>query len=451
MWDSLGFRESPYNTNPLKVRAEDVELLVGRDAESVSFCTQIESSEKGILILSGPPGVGKTSFFNIQQFLLETGQSGFGRRLLSARVLCPVQPGDDSSILALRALDSFYRSICAYCTSNEISVPSETQKIGKWIKGTGNNGFSVGLELFGFGGNLGRNVELPSLSDATFETLVDAISVMNSEIISKLNFQGSFIVFDNLENLEDEDLKSILITFRDTLFSIDNIWWVLIGQSGLGTLIQTLDPRVFERISGSGLEIPPIKLDELDQAICLRVTRFHSDGNDIAPLPKSVHEELFNASYGEMRFVFKYGNSICVKFVERTRMIVMSELKSQGVRISPESLKPLVDKAIAKTLVNNNIPHGVAMGHLREIVETELSGLFLKAKEKEVLLKIGEKIKTRPSEYADFSVKTLQDFSQNYLIKMWRQHLLVREQEGRYVNYRLRGIAIMAHTFGLLS
>lgn len=451
MWDSLGFRESPYNTNPLKVRAEDVELLVGREAESINFCTQIESSEKGILILSGPPGVGKTSFFNIQQFLLETGQSGFGRRFLSARILCPVQPGDDSGSLALRALDSFYRSVIAYCNFQHIPIPSETEKIGKWIKGTGSSGFSIGLELFGFGGNLGRNVELPNLADATFETLIDAISVINSEIISKLGFEGAFIALDNLENLEDEQLKDILITFRDTLFSIDNLWWVLIGQSGLGTLIQTLDPRVFERISGSGLEIPPIKLDELDQAICRRVTKFHSDGNDIAPLPKSVHEELFNASYGEMRFVFKYGNSICVKFVEITRMIVMSDLRSQGVRISPDTLKPLVDRAIANTLINNNIPHGVAMGHLREIVETELNGLFLRPKEKDVLLKMGGKTKTRPSDYGEFSVKTFQDFSQNYLTKMWRQHLLVREQEGRFVNYRLRGIAIMAHAFGLLG
>jgi len=451
MWESLGFRESPYNTNPLKVKAEDVELLIGRERESLEFCTQLESSRNGILILSGPPGVGKTSFFNVQQHLLESGQSAFGPRLMAARTLCPVQPEDDALSLASRALDSYFRSTESYCLVNGISLPSETQKIGKWVKGTVNNGFSIGLELFGFGGNLGRTVDLPCFADATFENLVDAICVITSEVVSKLELSGSFIVFDNLENLEDENLKSILITFRDTLFSIPDIWWVLIGQSGLGTLIQTLDPRVFERTSGSGLEMPPISLEELDLAIGARVSRFHSDGNGTAPLPMSVHEELYNASFGEMRFVFKYGNNICAKFVETTRMIVMGELKAQKLTISPSTLKTAVNKYIAKSMVNHNILHGIAMGHLREIVSTELSGLFLTNKQKEVLLKLGTTGKARPSDYAAFSIKTMQDFSQNYLIKMWRQHLLVREQEGRSVYYRLRGIARMAHTFELLS
>lgn len=71
MWESLGFRESPYNTNPLMPRLEDLDLLVGRDTEATELCTQLGTAPGGVLVLSGTPGVGKTSFFNVQQFRLE--------------------------------------------------------------------------------------------------------------------------------------------------------------------------------------------------------------------------------------------------------------------------------------------------------------------------------------------------------------------------------------------
>ena len=85
MWESLGFSESPYNTNPLRARAEDVDLLVGRSNEAINFCTQLGTSDNGILVLSGSPGVGKTSFFNVQQYKLENALTDFGPKLLSAR------------------------------------------------------------------------------------------------------------------------------------------------------------------------------------------------------------------------------------------------------------------------------------------------------------------------------------------------------------------------------
>ena len=45
----------------------------------------------------------------------------------------------------------------------------------------------------------------------------------------------------------------------------------------------------------------------------------------------------------------------------------------------------------------------------------------------------------------------MQDFSSNYLTKLYHQNLLTREQEGKAVKYRLRGIAQLSYTFGLLD
>lgn len=454
MWESLGFRESPYNTSPLKARAEDVDLLVGRDTEATDLCTQLGSAPQGILVLSGTPGVGKTSFFNVQQYLLETGQAPFGPKLLSARHLCPVQPRDQLKVLALRALDSLYRSVETWCSANTRSVPPETAKIAKWITGSGTSGFTLGISIMGCGGNFGRTSQLPKSQDASFEAIADAMAAVTGEIVNLLKFDSAVIALDNLENLKDEELGAMLISFRDTLFSIPNLWWVLIGQSGLGSLIQSLDPRVFERTTGSGIEVKPIELDELDRAIELRVAKFHKSNGGKSPLPQSIHRHLFEASLGEVRFVFKYSNSICTKFVEKLRNRVLQQADVKASQSQPGYRKMFersLDTVIGEVLIDSQIDETSAMNYLKEIVQGELNGLFLKPKERLVLQGVGKAGQARASDFRDYSLKSMQDFSSNYLSKLYGQNLLNRQQEGRAVNYRLRGIAQLSYAFDLLA
>ena len=133
MWKNLGFRESPYDTKPLTVSKEDVELLMGRNSEQVDFLTAIESDDQGIFVLSGVPGVGKTSFLNVQQYLLESGEAEYGQKLLAARTLCPIQPSDEPKNIALRCIQSFCKSIEEYCNISQNVIPKQTAKISAWI------------------------------------------------------------------------------------------------------------------------------------------------------------------------------------------------------------------------------------------------------------------------------------------------------------------------------
>ena len=453
MWDQLGFRESPYNTNPLKPRQEDIDLLVGRSGEATELFTSLEVAPQGILILSGSPGVGKTSFLNIQQYRLENELAPFGPKLLAARELCPVQPSDSLEVVARRALGSLCKSVEKWCALNKTDIPPQTKKIGKWVSGAVGGGIEVGISIAGFGGNIGRTVELPSFSEASLEMISDALTVVSQDNNSRLGFTSCIVALDNLENLDEDQLGRMLISFRDTLFSIEGIWWVLIGQSGLGSLIQSLDCRVFERVTGSGIEISPIELDEFDQAIAVRVSKFHSSGHGKAPLTRKMHQNLFEASRGEMRFVFKYSNSICAKFIESMRSSVLADpvfSKLQG-KAQKDSVHIAINNAIAKSMIAQQISDVLAEDYLKKIVETELNGLYLKPKERSVLQGIGKAGKARPSDFKSYSLKTMQDFSSNYLTKMYHQNLLLREQEGRAVNYRLRGIAQLCFDYGLLD
>ncbi len=127
LWTKLGFKENPYDTKPLTVNNEDVDLLMGRESEQVDFLTEIEASSDGVFVLSGVPGVGKTSFLKIQQYLIENGQS-YGGKLLSARILCQVQPSDEKKDIAIRCIQSYTKSIQEYCDENGKNYQNKFRK-----------------------------------------------------------------------------------------------------------------------------------------------------------------------------------------------------------------------------------------------------------------------------------------------------------------------------------
>ena len=323
MWDKLGFKENPYDTKPLKVAMTDVKLLMGRESEQIDFLTTIESEKQGIFVLSGVPGVGKTSFFNIQQYLLESGEAEFGPKMLSARKLCSVQPSDEPKHIAVRCIQSFCKSIEEYCNITKTEIPKQTAKIQDWVYQNKPMTFNFGFSILGTGANGGREVSIPSINETTYDTLVEIIGTLAKEVKDELKFEGSFIVLDNLENLHEEDLSDSLTTFRDTLFTIPNIWWGLIGQSGLSSLIQSTNPKVFQRLSG-GIELKPISVENLIRAVDIRVSRFHTSNNTgSSPISKEVYLKLFQPSNGEIRFVFKYCQAICLNLVQTVRKVMI--------------------------------------------------------------------------------------------------------------------------------
>jgi hypothetical protein len=266
MWDTLGFSKNPYDASPLSPSEDDVDLLIGREEESVKFQTIVESAGNGTILLSGLPGVGKTSFFNIQQYVMESGKALFGKKLISARHLCPIQSDDAVHDIALRILHHTCMNITDFANLQGKAVSDNVAKAFKWLTGNKQAGYDFNLSIAGFGGGFGKSGELPAPSDTSFEALQYILATIAEDTAKWYDMDGIFIALDNVENLDDEQISSMLMAFRDTFFTIPKIWWVVIGQTGLTSLIQVLDPRVAERMTG-GVELTPITSDELHQAI----------------------------------------------------------------------------------------------------------------------------------------------------------------------------------------
>lgn len=444
LWVKLGFKENPYDTKPLTVNSEDVDLLLGRESEQVDFLTEIEASSDGVFVLSGVPGVGKTSFLNIQQYLIENGK-GYGDNFLAARNLCPIQPSDEKKDIAIRCIQSYTKSIQEYCIENGKTLPKQTQKAIDWVNQNKPSSFEFGISILGNGVNYGKEVHLPNFKDATFETLAELVKTLSLEVKSELKFEGSFIVLDNLENLHPDDLSDVLLTFRDTLFTTTNVWWILIGQSGLYSLIQSTNPKVAQRISGS-LELKPITVENLIKAVNIRVEKFHTSKTEGKSLiSEDVYLKLFKCSNGEIRFVFNYCSQICIEFVQTVRKFMILE----KLKMDDASFEKFIGKHITKKEINNDF----ALLCLKNIITDEFEGLYLTTVEKSVLEKIGELKKVKAVDFKQFKscgVETLQQFTISYLTKLANQNLLLRRQEGKNITYELRGVASLSLEYELL-
>jgi Cdc6-like AAA superfamily ATPase len=287
----------------------------------------VDSAPEGVIVISGSPGVGKTSFFNVFQYLLESGEAACGPSLVAARTLCSIQADDTPRDVALRVLQSLIKNVEAFCAGAKKRVPPQVERLTAWVANKPQTSWDFSLSILGNGGGVGRSVSIPPLSEATFENFQDAISAIVADVVAHLGKEGVFVALDNVENLpEEKRLAELLMAFRDTLFSTPRTWWVIIGQGGLYSLIQAIDQRVSDRITGSGLDLKPISNFELDEAVDQRVEKLHVGGRGNAPISPALTAQLYEASFGEIRFVFKYCNSICLALVTEIRTTLLRKV-----------------------------------------------------------------------------------------------------------------------------
>jgi hypothetical protein len=329
-------------------------------------------------------------------------------------------------------------------TSTEI--PSETKKIISWLTQNKPVTISGGASAFGFGVEGSVETHISSIHDITYDGLVDILEALSNEVIEKLNDKGSFIVLDNLENLHPDDLGEMLITFRDTLFNLKNIWWVLIGQRGLNSMIQAMDPRVAQRIT-SHIDLKGILVDDLIKAVDARAIKFHKTKTaGQSPISKSIYTKLFESSNGEIRFVFKYCNDICLELVRSVHTYILKE----KIPLDDNSFQ----RQMGSYLLKKRIDDIHADHFLKGIIQEDIGGLHLSQIEKSVLKKIGEINSVKPSDFAEFrkiGVKSKQDFTNRYISGLIGHDLILRKQQGKVITYELRGIALFALEFEILD
>ena len=270
---------------------------------------------------------------------------------------------------------------------------------------------------FDVSGSSGHTIR--PLADVPLDTLMSKLEMLAISCRG-LGFRGLLIAIDNIEMIDSGDIVSLLNKYRDTLFSIRGIWWVLIGQRGLYDLIQAEAPRVSQKIKGTETTLEGLSWSDFHLAVEARKDAFKTRPDAMAPIGDNLLRMLFDASAGEIRYVFQMADSI-------------------------------VTDAIAEDPSLTSIPPDFANQLMKSSVMSQITRASLSSQRRRVLHKICTEGPARPKDYKEYGFKNAPHFIQGTLQPLQEAGLVSRSTQGNAALYAPRSLARLADSFGFLD
>ena len=434
MWSDLNFEHNPYDSRPLGLSDVDAKLLIGRKRESLEIVTHLEATVGGCVIISGQPGVGKTSFINVQQHRLTKPDKLFGPNIIPSYRPYSIQPNDDTKSIVTGCLDSLLYSIEKEYLEKNKSLPKSISKIKDWRQG----GTKIGggtISIFGVGGGITRTIASPSLNDCSLDIICDMIQTVVSISVSELGVDCVCVCIDNFDNLPTDLIPNIFIGLRDNLFCLDSLWILAIGQSGLFSLIQSHAPKASERIQGS-IELKPLSAEELHQAIAQRVLKFSQIEKLSSPVPEEIINLIYHATDGELRYTFQICNKICESFV--------FEMREQCLNRIEEDPNVNISAIIRDNLVDNGIPRETAETYLESLILNSIEDIDLTRSQSVVLSKICERGGAFSENWRSCGANSSKVFNR-HCMHFEKLGLLKKTKKGRKNYYNPTGLLSIAN------
>lgn len=292
----FGFTKNPYDTMALTSSEEGNQLLVGRD-EEVDFLMQQLTSSSMIPLLYGENGVGKSSIANVVAYRLSQEYNQGDKRyfFLKLRSIQGTQLSD------LKEFErSIYQEIIYLLLDNKKFLKErgikkgEIIKVDKLTRQMGNIGGGGGIGLvsvnFDYVPNPSAENSLPNTARKWLE-----------KCFSGCYSGGIICVIDNLENSgTPNQVKSIVESLRDTLFTLPGLSWILCG-----TPIAVDGVRTSKLLQGylAEKQIYPIN-ENVAPLVVERRIAFYGNENVDPPVDKELFEALYTIVNKQLRVAF---------------------------------------------------------------------------------------------------------------------------------------------------
>jgi len=426
IWKHLGFRRNIFFVEPLAPNDDDMHLFVGRDLEIKEYLVDIFSDSRSLKIVSGDIGVGKTTFVNACQYFSYKEKLPFDFNFDIPRVLpcfdkIQISETDDIEVLLNKAIIAICQSIAHHCRSNNIEAPRKVKDILSYFLdleiGTGGSGMSAGISIMGTGIDFGKTRE--SKTPNIIRNAKIHIQELIELTIKDLEFEGLFIIVNNLDILSKTKLIQLLNTGRDELFDIKSLYWTLIGRKGIGSIIETEAERVAHYLSGGETYIGPLDFEKTKKIIDRRVDCLKEKPQIRCPLTDETIAAFHFLSVQDLRETLR----ICGEIVKKVILI------DPSLEVIPK------DKAMKAF---NNYAHDRAK-------DLDLSESKIK-----ILKAVVDRKSCRPKDFELFGYNTIQGFIAA-LKGLVSKKLLSVEERGRARIYRMTGMTMIAGMTGALG
>lgn len=352
-WESLGFKENPFSTDPINL--DTLALYTGHTRE-VAACQDVVSQKDILMIIEGSRGVGTTSFANVLRFWAQKKKF-----YLTPRNEIRVNPDWSLETLLSAIIANIIREI-------EFFQPEKIAKDKRFLEAKSlstriaETYRSFGIDAFGVGVNYGKNAGI-STQPVIVPASVLGHHLEDLAVLVKLSGykQGILLQLNNLDVgtiHEEKYLRYLFNALRDYI-QTQGISWLLVGDIGLRQFIASQVDRLDDIVTYE-TEITPINKTEFDELINRRIEHFRLNPKVYIPIDHEVFTYLYDITRGRLRYIFGLLQRLItrVHMGDLTDRLTLSIAKPMVIQLSKERLAKQklapADEQLLRLLVQRN-------------------------------------------------------------------------------------------------
>lgn len=317
LYEDWGFSGSPFATTSLAPNALGEKLLVARERELSNLRRRIGSGPK-LTTVEGLNGVGKTSVVNVASYQMfrDYVDHGKGSLVIPCRTLFQLDAGLDTQDFEDHVLREVAQTLieqAAYLIGGSGTLSVQTlDRLNTWLNAPQIKSFEAGA----FGFTMGRSVENNTSEGFDRSGFRKAVTEWLKELFPNPETEGVICVLDNLELLQtSEQARTLLERFRDSLFSIHGLKWVLCGARGIIFGIAS-SPRLNGRLHAP-VEVDTIPDDAASMILESRIRTYEGSGTTYLPLTPTEFDKLYQVLNGNLRDVLSDADNYCQWVADR--------------------------------------------------------------------------------------------------------------------------------------
>jgi hypothetical protein len=306
-WTPFGLSDDPFFQAALDP-AEDsraihpISLFVGRTAELQMIGSQVIGASSSRAILTGGPGVGKTSLVN--RLKASLASQGVLTHTAPVRVVSGMTPRHFEAevlrvLLQMRAGEQAVTPLPAQSTRlGEEQADDEVfwRRVGRLIMGE--DSVAGGVSLGGFGAQ-SEAIRIPAEVNNT------SLTTEVTEACRRLSRNGRrriLLHVNNMENLSSADASaaaSLMQQVRDTLLA-NFAHWVFVGATGIDRTVFGGSSQVSSIIPLT-VSLPPLTPTEVADLLARRYAHLRTGLRFTPPVEPQVAAALYERFRGDLR------------------------------------------------------------------------------------------------------------------------------------------------------
>jgi hypothetical protein len=174
----------------------------------------------------------------------------------------------------------------------------------------------LGANFAGYGGTLsyGQTVSNQTGFLEDQASLANALRSAVAQTVKELELSGIVCVIDNTELVTDEFLSQTLSALRDAAFSIQGLWWVVVGRPGLAGMLTDRNERLRGYLT-RGIDLGRLPPQEFMRILRNREDRFAVQEGQHLPISEQIIKFTYATSLGDIRMTLDFLDTALIDFI----------------------------------------------------------------------------------------------------------------------------------------